>query len=283
MAIEPVREWPELRRPFLVVALQGWVDAGSSGQLASAALRGGWDMKRIALYDSDEFVDYQHRRPRIQLDEDGRRRVAWQEIELLAGDAGRRDALLLTGPEPARNWRTFIDETVALCQRFHVEQVFNLGGLPAAVPHTQPVPVAGTATTAELTEKFDRLLGSYEGPTGTQTALQVGMGDAGIAACTLWAQVPHYLSAMVWPGGALALLARLGADTNTLPPINDLVRADNERRAQVDAAVTERPDVQELVRALEGGDIVEDIPSGDDLAAEIERFLAQESGGESSD
>src|SRR5688500_14809009 len=146
MSLEPLGEWPRLRRPFLVVALQGWVDAGSSAQLAAATLRQGWGLALIARYGGDAFLDYQHRRPRLQLDEDGRRRVVWQEIEVLAGQAGPRDVILLTGPEPARQWRTFCELTVGMAKRLGVEQVFNLGGLPAPVPHTAPVPIAGTAT-----------------------------------------------------------------------------------------------------------------------------------------
>ena len=274
MYVRPIDSWPELRAPFMVVALQGWVDAGSSAQLAAASLRQGWGLRRIALYDTDHYLDYQHRRPQIRLDEDSRRRIEWQEIEFLSGSSGPRDCILLTGPEPARHWRSFLDATVDVATRLRVQQIYMLGALPSPVPHSRPVPVAGTVSNDSLTGHFSTLLGSYEGPTGMQTALQVSMGGAGIPAESLWAQVPHYLAAMVWPGGAVSLLRKLGTETGTRPVIDDLVSADVERRRQVDEAITERPDVQALVSALEEGAQVEDVPSGDELADEIERFLA---------
>jgi proteasome assembly chaperone (PAC2) family protein len=274
MKLRPLHGWPQLRRPFLVVTLQGWVDAGSAAQGASLAMIEGWDLPRVALSDGDYFVDYQHRRPRIRLDEDGRRRVEWQEIEVRAGSAGPRDVVVLTGPEPARHWHAFIESVIEMVRLLGVTDVFALGGLPAPVPHTQPVGVAATATTRELADGFDVLLGSYEGPTGVQTVLQVSLGEAGIPAMSLWAQVPHYLAAMDWPAASASLLRRLGKATGTSPPVDTLLAADRERRRLVDRAVAERPDLQALVRGLEGGQQATAVPSGDDLADEIERFLA---------
>jgi proteasome assembly chaperone (PAC2) family protein len=274
--------WPDLRRPFMVIALHGWIDAGSSAQLAAAALRQGWNLRRIAVFDSDEFLDYQHRRPQIRLDEDGRRRVEWQEVELLVGDAGVRDVVLLTGPEPARSWQTFIGTVIDAASRTRVQEVYALGGLPSATPHTRPVLVAATVTSKELAGRFDALLGSYDGPTGLQTALQVAFGTSGIPAISLWAQVPHYLAAMLWPGGSIALLRGLGACTDTEPQFGELLAANEERLRQVDEAVKERPDVQSLVRALEDGGEAMEVPSGDQLADEIERFLRERQTGDGS-
>ena len=280
MVLRAVDGWPELTAPFLVVALQGWVDAGSAAQVAAVSLREGWGLGRVAVFDADEFVDYQHRRPGIRLDPSGRRRIEWSEIEVLAGSTGERDVVLLTGPEPARSWRSFIAAVVEMAFRLGIQESYALGGLPAPAPHTRPVKVAGTASSKEQAARFDALLGSYEGPTGVQTALQVAFGDAGLPAVTLWAQIPHYLAATVWPGGALALLERLGSDTGTTPPLGDLLRVDQERKREVDAVIADRPDLLALVRALEEGDEPEKVPSGEDLAAEVERFLSEGADGD---
>jgi proteasome assembly chaperone (PAC2) family protein len=266
----------------MIVALRGWIDAGSAAQVAIVALKEEWPLRRIALFDSDAFLDYQHRRPGVRLDARRRRRIEWQEIEVLAGSAGPRDVVVLTGPEPARHWPSFVDAALDMGRRLGVVEVYALGGLPAPAPHTRPVQIVGSVSEPGLTERFDALLGSYEGPTGAQTVLQVAWGEAGIRAMTLWAQVPHYLSAMAWPGAAVALLEKLGSMTGTQLRLESLRAAERERRRQIDRAISERPEIRALVQAMEEGEPVEEIPSGDELAAEIERFLAQPPGEEPS-
>lgn len=278
MLVHTEKDWPALEAPLMVVNLKGWVDAGSAGELTVGALRESWPLRRVAHFDGDEFLDYHHRRPLVRLDAQGRRYIEWQDIEVLAGRAGPRDLVLLTGPEPARAWPSFIECAVDVIQRLGIEQVVAVAGLPSPVPHTAPIQVAGTVSAPTLTDWFETLLGSYHGPTGMQTALQVACGEHDIPMVTCWAQVPHYLSAMAWPGAALALLRRIAERTGVEARVEALEKADRERRGQIDEAVRDRPDIQALVRALEQGVGIEDVPSGEDLAAEIERFLAQ--GGE---
>src|SRR5205085_3382634 len=130
---------------------------------------------------------------------------------------------------------------------------YNVAGLPAPVPHTAPVTIAGTAALPADADRFTTLLASYEGPTGVQSALQFALGEAGFSAVSLSAQVPHYLAAMPWPAAAAAVLRKLASETGTRAPLGELDAAADERKAQVDAAIAGRPDIQLLVRALEEG------------------------------
>ncbi len=264
---------PRLRHPLLVTAIVGWVDAGEAGVRAAAALGTQLDGARaFARYPLDDLVDLQQTRPTVSL-VDGQRRIAWPTIELLAGKAGR-DVVCCVGPEPSLRWPTVTRELVDLARRLDVELAVGLGGMPAVVSHRQPVPVLATATNADLAREAGVMRADYQGPTGLQTALQVALGHAGIPALGLWAQVPHYVSATPSPPAVRALLRRLRELTDVAVDVSALDAQVDEYVARVEEGLAERPDVAELVTAIEeqGDDEV----SGDEIAAEIERFLREQ-------
>jgi proteasome assembly chaperone (PAC2) family protein len=272
-------ERPALRDPFLVVHMSGWTDAGVAGQTSAVFLRARWNARPLAEFDSDELIDYRARRPVVRLAGGTIEQVTWSPIELSLGDAGNRDVLLLTGPEPDLRWRAFSDEVVRLCGELAVGEVFGLGAFPAPSLHTDPIAVLGTSADPDLAGRLETVSAIVELNGGIQTVLEDRLHQAGIPATGLWARVPPYVAGGGHPPAALALVRALARLTGVEIDTTELEAASKEHLEQVEQAINERPQIGEFIdqiRALveQGGD--DRIPSGDQIAAELERFLSQQ-------
>jgi proteasome assembly chaperone (PAC2) family protein len=276
-------ELPQLRRPLLLTVLEGFVDAGAAAGTAAAFLRHRWRADVVAAFDREELIDFRARRPTAVVDAGTLTRVDWPEIELLTVTVdGPHDALLLLGPEPDMRWGAFCDAVVEICRQAGVEQMIGLGAYPAAAPHTRPVRIrraSNRATTVEgpLAEFFP--VPTYAGPTGIARVLQAVLAEAGVPAVGLLAEIPHYLAGAPHPAGALALAraatALFGVEVDAL----ELEAAAKLHREQVDGTLAEHEEAVEMVRALEQHyDLGEgELTIGEDIAAEIERFLRSQS------
>jgi len=263
--------WPELRDPVLVLALSGWVDAGMAGAHASALLREQLGAARVfARLDLSDLVDLQQTRPMVEIVEGTTRRITWPLIECVAGRAGR-DVVLLTGPEPSLRWPSLIAEIVVMARRLGIDAAYGLGALPAVTTHRRPISVLATVTDPEQVDELGAMRTDYQGATGLQTALLVALGDAGIPGVGLWAQVPHYVAGNPSPPATRAVLARLTELAGIECDLSDLDAEADGYAEKVEAGLVDRPDVAELVRAIEAEH--PEIPSGDDLVSEIEKFL----------
>ena len=263
-----------LDRPVMVVALAGWVDAGSAGEAAARYLAENLEEPvEMARVDLAEYADLQATRPMVELKEGVTREITWPAIRFIAGRAGS-DVVVCHGPEPSLGWRALATETAEVVRLLGVRMVVTLGGMPTAVSHRRPIRVLATATSRSVAQEVDPVRLDYAGPTGAQTAIQIAAASVGVPGVGLWAQVPHYLSGTVSPVATRALLARLrdvaGIDV-------DLVPLDHEAETyqqHVDETVTSRSDLAELVETLDQQ--VNDLPTGDELASEIEEFLRRE-------
>jgi proteasome assembly chaperone (PAC2) family protein len=267
-----VDTWPDLRDPVLVVNLSGWVDAGIAGAGSVAVLSEQLEAKRVfGRIDLADLMDLQQTRPTVHLVDGVSRRITWPAIELVAGKCGR-DIVLCVGPEPSLRWRAVLGELVEAAQRLGVQRAFTLGGIPSVASHRRPVEILATGTSEELVGEAGAWRNDYTGPTGAQSALQVLLGDAGVPTVALWAQVPHYVAAGPSPPAIRALLARLrdlGGVRVDLSILDDQAHTYVQR---VEEGIAERPDVVEAIRQIESG-TEEPLPSGEELASEIERFL----------
>jgi proteasome assembly chaperone (PAC2) family protein len=278
-------EPPHLRRPVLIVALEGFVDAGAVAATASLFLRHRWQAEQVATFDRDSFLDYRARRPTAIVDGGELRRVEWPTIEALtARIAGPRDAVFLLGPEPDASWEAFSVEVADLCRGLGVAECVGLGAYPAAVPHTRPVRIvtARNHLPGDLKTNAGGIAG-YTGPVGAATVLQYTLGREGIPAVGLWAEVPHYIAGSPNPDGALAMVRLVAEMLDVTVDTTELEAAATLHREQVDEAVAEHPEAAGMVSALEhhvdAGDDSDTIPTGDVIAAEIERFLRNQGEG----
>ena len=270
---------PSLRDPILLVALDGFVDAGDVAEHASMFLRHRWQAEPVAELDGNELIDFRARRPTAVVDGGQVRRVEWPRLRLYAARLdGPRDALLLIGPEPDMRWHAFIDAVAQVCAELGASRVVTLSAYPAAAPHTRPISIvqAGNAADGPPVDGATPVSG-YTGPIGAATAMQAELAARGVPVLGFWAEVPHYIAASPNPPGALAMVRLvadlLGTDVDT----DELEAAAKLHLEQVDGAVAQHDEAAEMVEGLEelhdSGDAGGEIPSGEDLADEIERFL----------
>jgi predicted ATP-grasp superfamily ATP-dependent carboligase len=273
-------EPPQLERPFLVVHLTGWTDSGVAGQTAIGFLQARWNARTTATFDSDELIDYRDRRPLVRLASGTIEAVTWSDIELQLATtvAGVRAALLLSGPEPDFRWHAFADRVTRLCQDLGVTEVFGLGAFPAPSLHTAPVAVVSTSADPKLAGQLETVPAIVELAAGIQSVLEERLHKAGIPATGLWARVPPYLAGGSHPPAALALIRTLERLAGVTVDATELEAATKEHIEQVEQAIRERPQIAEFVEQIRNmvaqGD--ERLPSGDEIADELERFLAQQ-------
>jgi len=272
-----------LRAPALVCAFKGWNDAGDAASAALSFTGSALSAERFASIDPEEFFDFQSTRPQIRLTEGRTREITWPAVEVYAARVPRapRDLILLQGHEPSMRWKTFCASVVDLAEALGVQLVVTLGALLADVPHSRPVAVTGLASDDALVERLDLSSASYEGPTGITGVLHTACQEAGIPSASLWAAVPHYVAAAPNPKAALALVRKLEGLVGVTVDASELESAAGDYERQVALAVQSDPEVQAFVERLEQAAEDEpdpdprDLPSGDVLAREFQRFLRQ--------
>jgi hypothetical protein len=275
--------------PVLVVCLDGWVDAGMAGATALTGLLESVEMRPYAIFDSEQLIDQRARRPRLRVSDGLNEGVTWPEPVLNVGaDRLGSGIAVLSGPEPDFRWRAFAAAVVELAKGMGVRLMVGFGGFPAAAPHTRPIRLASTATTPELAQQIGFIGGSIEVPAGIEAVLELELSKAGIPAVGLWARVPHYVAAMPFPGAAVMLLDGLASVSGLVIDSNVLGEAAEAARLKVDELIGQSREHLAMVRQLERSlDEMEgepaafeerDVPSGDEIAAELERYLRGETG-----
>ena len=273
-----------LRAPALVCAFKGWNDAADAASAALTFLGESLGAERFAAIDPEDFYDFQSVRPKIRLTEGRTREIAWPEVEIYEARVPRapRDLILLAGAEPAMRWRSFCGQIIDLAEALGTQLVVTLGALLADVPHTRPVAITGLASDEGLVRQLGLSSTSYEGPTGIVGVLHTACADAGIPSASLWAAVPHYVAAAPNPKAALALVRKLESLVGVSVDATELEADAADYERQVSLAVQSDPDVQAFVERLEQE--AEDdepsldptnVPSGDKIAREFQRFLRQ--------
>ena len=274
-----------LRAPALICAFKGWNDAGDAASAALSFVGATLGAERFARIDPEEFFDFQATRPRIRLSEGRTREIEWPEIEIFAARVPRapRDLVLVQGSEPSMRWRGFSSIIVDLAEALGTQLVVSLGALLADVPHSHPVSITGLASDDTLIDRLGLQQTRYEGPTGIVGVLHTVCADAGLPSASLWATVPHYVAAAPNPKAALALVRKLEGLVGVTVDASELEGAAADYERQVSLAVQSDPDVQAFVERLEQAAEEEsrpvapgDLPSGDVIAREFQRFLRQQ-------
>jgi proteasome assembly chaperone (PAC2) family protein len=271
-----------LRAPALVCAFKGWNDAGDAASAAVSFVGESLGARQFASIDPEDFYDFQSVRPQIKLIDGQARSIEWPEVKLYEVRVPRapRDLVLLAGFEPSYRWRTFTGLVVELAEVIGVQLVVTLGALLADVPHTRPVSVTGFASEPSLVQRLALSQSSYEGPTGIIGVLHDACTRVSMPSASLWAAVPHYISAAPNPKAALALIRKLEGLVGVAVDASDLEGAAADYERQVNAAIQHDPDIQAFVEKLEAaaGDEESDafeLPSGDSIARDLQRFLRQ--------
>ena len=257
--------------PVLVVAFDGWVDAAGSSSAAAEHLAEGGTI--VATFDDDALFDYRSRRPTLDIIDGTLQRLEWPALQIHHRSLGGRDLLILHGPEPDFRWKELGDAIGEFCLRAGVVEWISLGAIPAAVPHTRPVPVLATASRDGLLNEAETKgpQGLLRVPSAALSSIELPVTEMGVPAVGFYAQVPHYVGGP-FAAASVSLLRHLSRHLGVELPVEALEEEAAAQRQRLDAAVAADEDVQEILQRLEQT-TEEELPSGDELAAEIERFL----------
>jgi hypothetical protein len=260
--------------PVLVAAFDGWIDAAGAASGAADRLTSGAEL--VAAFDADVLYDYRSRRPVLDIIDGTPMRLTWPSLELHRTRVEERDLLILHGAEPDFRWRELARDLRDLCGRLGVSQWVSMGAIPAAVPHTRPVPVLATASQAGLLHEAETQgpEGLLRVPSACLSAVELSVSGSGIPSVGFYAQVPHYVGGP-FAAGTAALLRHLARHLSIRFALDDLDLEATAQRQRLDAAVEADDDIRALLATMEAAD-EDEIPSGDELAAEIERFLRTE-------
>jgi len=255
--LEEIRaeSWPNLANPTMIAAYKGWNDAGNAATYALEYIISQTGATMFASIDPDEFYDFTQVRPYTRPIGDYGRVITWTPNNFYyAHISESKDYVFFVGTEPNLRWRRYSSLLVKMANRLGVKEVISLGSMLADTPHTRPVPLSGGASSPELGEKL-RSLGInssfYEGPTGIVSVAGLTLAESGIQHASIWASVPHYISASPNPKAALALVDSVERLTGLRVSVDRLQMEAITFESQVDAAVSDNPDIEQYVRELE--------------------------------
>jgi predicted ATP-grasp superfamily ATP-dependent carboligase len=282
---------PGLAGVVLLHQMEGFMDAGGAGRLASEHLLDQFDHRLVASFDVDRLIDYRSRRPTMTFDKDhyDHYEDPALDLHLLTDGAGKR-FLLLDGLEPDREWELFARAVQSLIEQFDVRVTVGMHGIPMGIPHTRPLGVTAHATRPELVDTSDQPpLDRLQVPGSASALLEYRLGEAGLDAMGFAVHVPHYLASSLYPTAAIRLLKSISAATGLDLPAGELEDAARRAAEDIERQVRDSPEIADVVRALERQyDMFADtagrenllsetagrLPTAEELGAEFERFLA---------
>jgi len=261
-----------LADPTLIVALDGWVDAGSAATTAATLIAG--EGAVVATFDADRVYDYRARRPTLDIVDGKLTELDWPEFRIRLVRTGGQDILVLVAPEPDYRWPTLAAAVSEVAKALGVRQWVSLGAIPAAVPHTRPVPILGTSSRPGLLRGDIRPgpSGLLRVPAALISVLEMRAAADGIDSVGYFAQVPHYVSGP-YPAAALELLRAIERHLGTELDHGPLDEEAAQLRTRLDAATSVDENTRAYVERLESMVDEERLPAGDDLISEIEQFL----------
>jgi proteasome assembly chaperone (PAC2) family protein len=279
---------PTLNRPILVLAFVGWNDAGDSATFAAKFLSQRLGARKFASLDPETFYNFVEKRPQVRL-RNGEREILWPANEFsYARDTGLvQDVIIGMGVEPHLRWHAYIDSILQVVQSCQVELVVTLGALLADVAYSRPIRLTGSASDPALAQRLHLSTSRYEGPTGIVGTLNDACKRQGLPAISIWANVPHYISATPNIKAALVLVRRVFTLLDFSADLSDLESAASDFDRRVAKVLASDAKVAEYVRRLEERDEDDEeeeahpgntdaLPSGEDLARELEEFLREQ-------
>jgi hypothetical protein len=288
-SFERLVEEPSLHEPILVVMLTGWIDASGAAALAAETLAAECATSPIVRFDDDTYIDYRARRPTMELRDGINTNLRWSTIEMSAGVAPTGDDIVfLTGPEPDMAWQRFARDVSTLATAMGVTKMVAFGAYPFAAPHTRTARLSCSSPSTDVLASVPFARSSVDVPAGVAAALEHALHAARIPALGLWVQVPHYVSAMAYPASSVALLDGFAMFTGVRVDAIDLRASVAPHLGQINQMIADNEEHQAMIRQLEQlydaeteetsgaggpGDGGLELQSGDDLAAEIQRFL----------
>lgn len=279
-------------RPVLIQGISGFLDAGQAGQLAATHLNDSLGGRVVARFDLDRFIDYRARRPLTVFDTDHYESIEMPEMVVRECiDEVGNGFLVLSGPEPDTGWRAVTSALLELVDLWDVGLVLGMQGVPFPVPHTRPIQVTAHGTDPSLLEGRQSFVGRVEVPGSLNALLELSLAERRRTALTLIAHVPHYLSATPYWRASVRMLEETSAITGLILPMDSVRERADATDSEISAHISGDEENLAVVRTLEGqfdalmaergvsttssSDLSgQPLPTGDELAAAVEQFLA---------
>jgi predicted ATP-grasp superfamily ATP-dependent carboligase len=268
----------------LVVAFEGWNDAGEAASNAVRTLKDQLALHPVAEVDPEDYFDYQFNRPSVALDEDGTRGIIWPSVTVFGPDAAVDGAgsnvYLLLGSEPSRGWKTFTSEILEAVENSEITAIVFLGAMLADVPHTRPISVFVSSENSDVRANLGVERSNYEGPVGILSVLGDAAEKAGIPTVSIWASVPHYVHNAPSPKATLALIEKLEEMIGVVIPRGELVAESEAWESGIDVLAGDDEDMAAYIEQLEQARDTVDSPeaSGEAIAQEFEQYLRKRDG-----
>lgn len=271
-----LQDLPELHEPIMVLAFEGWNDAGEAATSALLHLAQEWEADTVATLDPEDYYDFQVTRP-VVVGRPGSRHIDWRttRVMIASPDELDRDVVIVLGIEPSFRWRSFAEEILDIAEQLGVQTVVCVGALLADVAHTRPIPVTATSDDERTIHRYDLEASTYEGPTGIVGVVADAVRQAGLSSISLWAGVPHYAGHVPSPKATFALVRGLERIVEGTLPHGSLEEDGRAWERGVDEAAEQDDEIREYVEALEEAQDTAELPeaSGDAIAREFERYL----------
>lgn len=283
---------PELHDTVLIVMLTGWIDASGAATAAMEHLLESSNAEVLVEFDPDTFMDFRARRPVMELREGVNTRIVWNTPQIKLGtDSHGTQFLLLTGPEPDTSWNVFASTVAGIAKQLNVSKSIGMGAYPFGAPHTRPVGLTATSPDPAIIERLTLSKNSLDVPAGIEPVIEHSLHNVGIASMCIWAQVPHYVASMAYPAATAALLEAVAVETGLGIDAVRFHRESGVQRERLDQLVSNNPEHMDMLNKLEMaydemhseetpiGVTNMDIPTVDEIAAEVEQFLRDQQPG----
>jgi hypothetical protein len=262
--------------PALIVTFEDWVDAGAAASTAARHISEGGEL--VASFRGDDIFDFRSHRPVLDIVDGTPKEFVMPALTLTRRRLPERDVFVLTGPEPDFRWNEFAGDVLELAIRLGVVEHVSLGSIPAAVPHTVATPIMMTASREDLLRGATPNQGLLRVPAAAVSLVEWTLAQNGIPAVGFWAQVPHY--AAPFAAGSIALIRRVETHLTVSIGAGSLEEDDQAQRQTLAQIFTGNPEAQEYLERLESMVGEQSIPSSENIAEEVERFLRNRGRGE---
>lgn len=283
---------PDVHDAVMIVMLTGWIDASGSAAAAMDYLVESSNAEVLIDFDPDIFMDFRARRPVMELREGINTRIVWNMPQIKIGkDRNGTTFFMLTGPEPDTSWNSFANAVAGIAQQLNVTKVIGMGAYPFGAPHTRPVGLTATSPDPAIIERLTLSKNSLDVPAGIEPIIEHSLHKVGIASMCIWAQVPHYVASMAYPAATAALLEAVAVETGLSLDAVRFHKESGVQRERLDQLVSNNPEHVEMLHKLENaydelhagdtsiGVTDMDIPTVDEIAAEVEQFLRDQQPG----
>jgi predicted ATP-grasp superfamily ATP-dependent carboligase len=242
---------PQLRDPLLVLAFEGWNDAGESASTAVRYLAAQTGAAPLAEIDGEDFFDFTVRRPIIRVEEGVVEHLEWPTCRFLYAEAGDAQELVIGAAiEPHLHWRRYTEQILEIVNELGVRRAVLLGAYLADVLYSRPVGITAVASHADLLDRHSLEATRYEGPTGMVGLLGYELRVRGVETLALWAGLPHYINVSPNPRGALALLERAAPLIDVKLDLEPLAASARDCEQRMSQMVSADPELAEYVREL---------------------------------